>query len=68
MVFATQGEDPRAGALAWVRVGQPRWQLGVDSYPVGEPGGLRALLDAILARLFACSRALSGVEIRGRRT
>ncbi len=53
VVFATQSEDPRAGALAWVRVGQPRWQLGADSYPVGEVGGLRALLDAILARLFA---------------
>lgn len=53
VVFATQGEDPRAEALAWVRVGQPRWQLGADSYAVGEAGGLRALLDAILARLFA---------------
>jgi hypothetical protein len=53
VVFATQSEDPRAGAIAWVRVGQPRWQLGDDSFAVGEAGGLRALLDAILARLFA---------------
>ena len=53
VVFATQSEDPRAGAIAWVRVGQPRWQLGDDSFPVGEAGGLRALLDALLARLFA---------------
>lgn len=53
VVFTTQSEDPRAEACAWVRVGQPRWQLGDDSYPVGEAGGLRALLDAILARLFA---------------
>ncbi len=52
VVFATQSEDPRAEASAWVRVGQPRWQLDDDSYPVGEAGGLRALLDAILARLF----------------
>lgn len=53
VVFATQSEDPRADACAWVRVGQPRWQLGDDSFAVGEAGGLRALLDAILARLFA---------------
>jgi hypothetical protein len=53
IVFATQSEDPRAGASAWVRVGQPRWQLDADSYAVGEAGGLRALLDAILARLFS---------------
>lgn len=53
VVFATHAEDPRAAALAWVRVGQPRWQLGEHSHAVGEPGGLRALLDRILARLFA---------------
>lgn len=53
VVFATHGEDPRAEARAWVRVGLPRWQLDDTSYEVGEPGGLRALLDAILARLFA---------------
>lgn len=53
VVFATQHEDPRAAASVWIRVGQPRWLLGDDSYAVGEPGGQRALLDAILTRLFA---------------
>ncbi|MBK9757318.1 MAG: hypothetical protein IPO88_28230 [Nannocystis sp.] len=53
VVFAAQHEDPRLGARAWVRVGQPRWWLGDEGFAVGEAGGLRALLDAILARLFA---------------
>lgn len=53
VVFAAHQEDPRAGARAWVRVGEPRWLLGEESFAVGEPGGLRALLDAILRRLFA---------------
>jgi len=53
VVFAAHQEDLRAGARAWVRVGEPRWALGEDSFAVGEPGGLRALLDALLLRLFA---------------
>jgi hypothetical protein len=53
VIFAAQSEDPRADASAWIRVGQPRWQLGDDSYAIGEPGGPRSLLDAILARLFS---------------
>lgn len=53
VVFAAHQEDPRAGASVWVRVGEPRWQLGERSFAVGAPGGLRALLDEILARLFA---------------
>lgn len=53
VVFAAHAEDPRAGARAWVRVGEPRWLLGGESFEVGEPGGLRALLDQILLRLFA---------------
>ena len=50
---ASQHEDPRAGACAWIRVGQPRWQLGDDNHAIGEAGGQRTLLDAILTRLFA---------------
>lgn len=53
VVFAGQHEDPRVGARAWVRVGQQRWSLGEESFAVGEEGGLRGLLDAILVRLFA---------------
>ena len=53
IVFASQHEDPRAGACAWIRVGQPRWQLGDDDHAIGEAGGQRTLLDAILTRLFA---------------
>jgi hypothetical protein len=53
VVFAAHQEDPRAGARAWVRVGEPRWTLGEERFAVGEPGGLRGLLDAILLRLFA---------------
>ncbi|PCC71847.1 hypothetical protein SAMN02745121_03199 [Nannocystis exedens] len=53
VVFAAHQEDPRAGARAWVRVGEPRWVLDGESFAVGEPGGLRALLDALLLRLFA---------------
>ncbi|HEY8376760.1 MAG TPA: hypothetical protein VIK91_09740, partial [Nannocystis sp.] len=53
VVFATHQEDPRVGARAWVRVGEPVWQLGGERFVVGEAGGLRALLDAVLLRLFA---------------
>ncbi len=53
VVFAAQHEDPRVEARAWVRVGQPRWWLGDLGFAVGEEGGLRGLLDAILQRLFA---------------
>lgn len=53
VVFAAQHEDPRVEARAWVRVGQPRWWLGDQGFAVGEEGGLRGLLDAILQRLFA---------------
>ena len=53
VVFAAHQEDPRACASAWVRVGEPRWLLGDQSFAVGAPGGLRALLDAVLERLFA---------------
>lgn len=52
VVFAAQHEDVRIGARAWVRVGQQRWWLGEQGFAVGEPGGLRGLLDAILGRLF----------------
>lgn len=53
VVFAAQHEDPRVGARAWVRVGQQRWWLGEEGFAVGEAGGLRGLLDAVLGRLFA---------------
>ena len=53
VVFAAQQEDPKIGARAWVRVGQQRWWLGEEGFAVGEAGGLRGLLDAILGRLFA---------------
>lgn len=53
VVFAAQQEDAKIGARAWVRVGQQRWWLGEEGFAVGEAGGLRGLLDAILGRLFA---------------
>lgn len=53
VVFAAHQEEAKAQAGAWVRVGEPRWQLGDRSFAVGEAGGLRGLLDAILERLFA---------------
>lgn len=53
VVFAAHHEDPKAGAAAWVRVGDRRWFLDEQSFAVGEDGGMRALLDAILGRLFA---------------
>lgn len=51
VVFAGQHEDPRVSVRAWVRVGQQRWWLGEEGFAVGEEGGLRGLLDAILGRL-----------------
>lgn len=52
VVFANHVEDAKVQASAWVRVGEPRWQLGERGFAVGEPGGLRGLLDALLERLF----------------
>lgn len=52
LVFAAHQEEPRAQAAAWVRVGEPIWQVGGDSFAVGELGGPRALLDLVLERLF----------------
>jgi hypothetical protein len=68
VVFAAHGPDPRSpppgheqrGPAAasgrhtaqWVRVGDRRWHLGDASFDIAEPGSLRALLDALLVRLF----------------
>jgi hypothetical protein len=53
VVFTTHQHDPRAAAAAWVRVGDAHWRLDDAAFAVAEPGALRALLDDLLARLFA---------------
>lgn len=62
VVFAAHLEDPRAGARVWVRVGEPRWQIGERSFAASEAGGLRALLDAILELLFAADARADGPQ------
>lgn len=52
VVFAAHAHDPRVPACPWVRVGDRRWHLGDETFDIAAPGSLRALLDALLTRLF----------------
>lgn len=52
VVFAAHHEDPRVGAAAWIRVGDRHWYCGDARFAVGDSGGMRELIDTILARLF----------------
>ncbi len=53
VVFSTHSREPRAGARAWVRVGEARWQIDDEvEFDVREPAGLRSALDEVLRRCF----------------
>lgn len=62
VVLAAHNPDPRvAPGAQWIRVGDRSWHLTTNTTPPGrpdesfdiaEPGSLRALLDALLTRLF----------------
>lgn len=61
VVFAAHTPDPKAAGAQWIRVGDRRWHLATNTTPstipeqsfdIAEPGSLRDLLDALLARLF----------------
>ncbi|MEZ4452207.1 MAG: hypothetical protein R3B09_22265 [Nannocystaceae bacterium] len=52
VIASTHSVDPKAGARVWVRVGDEVWRVDDEAYAVGEPGGMRALLDRILRDLF----------------
>lgn len=52
VVLSSHSPDPRVPACAWVRVNEPAWTLGDARFDLAEPDALRALIDALLARLF----------------
>ncbi|MCB9703784.1 MAG: hypothetical protein H6711_17945 [Myxococcales bacterium] len=53
VIFSIHPRDPRAGARAWVRVGEPTWVIDDEAFfDVRVPGEVRAALDEVLRRCF----------------